>query len=86
MEADERWVSRTCLAAGDEGTTMTVTQPATGHPSAERVDWTYLESRIADVTVTSGLVAHLALQRDAAESAACLRGLVQRDASIHNRK
>ncbi len=58
---------------------MSVTPPTTGHQRAERVDWTYVNSRIADATVMSGQAHHLAVQRDAADSAARLMSLVEVD-------
>jgi hypothetical protein len=51
--------------------------PARGAQNAERVDWTYVNDRLADATRLSDPGQHLAVQREAAESAARLMGLVQ---------
>jgi hypothetical protein len=53
------------------------TLPATGALNAERIDWAYVNSRLADATSLSDPAHHRAVQRDAAESAAHLMGLVQ---------
>ena len=57
---------------------MSLTLPAAADRSLERVDWTYVNSRIADATVMSGAAHHFAVQRDAAESAERLMSLSQR--------
>ena len=74
---DHRWDGRNRLPTGDEGTMSITTLLATGALNAERVDWTYVNSRLVDATSPSDPGHHLAVQRDAAESAARLMSLVQ---------